>query len=133
MLPVRHLLVLRDKSVPTESGAASDPPGWVRDYALFLLTPDGMVAAWYSGAERIYGFTNSEIVGHSVEMLYPSEAGLAVRLREELQRSATEAAKTCRRADCIGPILPRRNTGRLTNWRMKRASNSTPALPLKKS
>ena len=82
VLPARHLLVLGDKSVP--------PASWVRDFALFLLTPDGMVAAWYSGAERIYGFTNSEIVGHSVEMLYPSQAGLAVRLREELQRSATE-------------------------------------------
>ena len=90
VLPVRHLLVLRDKSVTPQTGAGSDPPGWVQDYALFLLTPEGKVAAWYSGAERIYGFTSSEIDGHSVESLYPSEAGLAVRLREELQRSAVE-------------------------------------------
>ena len=57
VLPVRHLLVLRDKTKSAE--ADKDPsrnsiPSWVQDYALFLLDVNGQVAAWYGGAERIY-------------------------------------------------------------------------------
>jgi PAS domain S-box-containing protein len=35
----------------------------VVDYAIFMLTPDGIVASWNSGAERIKGYTADEIVG----------------------------------------------------------------------
>jgi formate hydrogenlyase transcriptional activator len=57
VLPVRHLLVLRDKTAPTETedGSADRIPAWVQDYALFLLDVDGRIVTWYSGAERIYG------------------------------------------------------------------------------
>ena len=58
VLPVRHVLVLRDKTAPAETGQADKDriPAWVQDYALFLLDVDGRVAAWYSGAARIYGY-----------------------------------------------------------------------------
>jgi formate hydrogenlyase transcriptional activator len=61
VLPLRHLLVLRDKTSPpgdVEMGkelAKADVPGWVQDLAFFLLDGDGKVVAWYAGAERIYG------------------------------------------------------------------------------
>ena len=48
------------------------------------------MAAWYSGAERIYGYTGAEAIGQHVALLYPSEDTLRVRLREELKRSAAE-------------------------------------------
>jgi PAS domain S-box-containing protein len=35
----------------------------VRDYAIFMLDPDGLVTSWNAGAERIKGYTASEIVG----------------------------------------------------------------------
>ena len=108
VLPVRHLLVLRDKSGPADTegqpqDALSDIPAWVRDYALFLLDANGNVAAWYSGAERIFGYTSDEATGKSVSVLYPSEDTLEVQLREELKRAATEghfgAEDWCMRKD----------------------------------
>ena len=73
VLPVRHLLLLRDKTKPAE--ADKDPsrnpiPSWVRDYALFLLDVDGQIVAWYAGAERIYGFKSGETVGRHLSVLY---------------------------------------------------------------
>ena len=35
----------------------------VRDYAIFLLDPDGRVASWNAGAERIKGYQAAEILG----------------------------------------------------------------------
>jgi PAS domain S-box-containing protein len=94
-LPVRHLLVLRDKNVEAETdaeaqAAAAKIPAWVQDYALFLLDVEGTVVAWYSGAERVYGYTEAEAIGQPVALLYPSEDTLPVRLREELNRSAAQ-------------------------------------------
>jgi PAS domain S-box-containing protein len=35
----------------------------VKDYAIFMLNTEGYVASWNSGAERIFGYTSSEIIG----------------------------------------------------------------------
>ena len=93
VLPVRHLLVLRDKTKPAE--ADKDPsqntiPSWVQDYALFLLDVDGQIVAWYAGAERIYGYKSDEAVGQHVSLLYAGEDALRVKLDEELKRAAAE-------------------------------------------
>lgn len=93
VLPVRHLLVLRPKTAPSETEPEPAPgasPAWVQDYALFLLNRDGDVVAWYSGAERIYGYREVEAIGQPVAMFYPREDTLRIRLREELKRSAAE-------------------------------------------
>jgi formate hydrogenlyase transcriptional activator len=95
LLPVRHLLVLRDKTEPAgaegRSGTIrSDIPAWVQDYALFLLDAEGKVVSWYSGAARIYGYTSAEVTGRHVSVLYPADDTLRVRLLEELKRSAAE-------------------------------------------
>src|SRR5882672_1982975 len=34
----------------------------VKDYAIFMLDPDGHVASWNTGAQRIYGYTADDIV-----------------------------------------------------------------------
>jgi formate hydrogenlyase transcriptional activator len=93
VLPVRHLLLLRDKTKPAE--ADKDPsrnriPSWVQDYALFLLDVDGQVAAWYAGAERIYGYKSDEAVGRHVSVLYPGEDKLRGKMKEDLERAAGE-------------------------------------------
>ncbi len=92
VLPVRHVLVLHDKTAPAEAGPSEtgSSPLWVRDYALFLLDVDGRVAAWYSGATRIYGYNADEALGQDVSFLYPSEDTLSFQLREELKRAAGE-------------------------------------------
>ena len=83
VLPVRHLLVLKDKS------PQSIVPAWVQDYALFLLNVEGEIVAWYAGAERIYGYSTSEIVGHSAAVFYPEEDAFT-KLQERLKRGAAE-------------------------------------------
>ncbi len=35
----------------------------IRDYAIFLLDPDGFVATWNAGAQRIKGYADDEILG----------------------------------------------------------------------
>ena len=42
----------------------------VTDYAIYLLTPQGIVANWNPGAERAKGYIASEIVGHHFELFY---------------------------------------------------------------
>jgi formate hydrogenlyase transcriptional activator len=90
--PVRHLVLLYDKSEPTE--AYKDPsqntiPSWVQDYALFLLDAEGQIVAWYAGAERIYGYKSGEVIGQHVSLFYPDEDALR-KLREKLKRAAGE-------------------------------------------
>jgi PAS domain S-box-containing protein len=46
----------------------------VRDYAIFLLTPDGRVASWNAGAEAIKGYTAKEIIGQHISRFYPPDA-----------------------------------------------------------
>jgi formate hydrogenlyase transcriptional activator len=86
VLPVRHLLVLHEKNTPgTDRDQA---PSWVQDYALFLLDVDGLIVSWYSGAERIYGYSGEEAAGKHVSFLYPAEENPGGG--PELNRSAAE-------------------------------------------
>jgi PAS domain S-box-containing protein len=43
----------------------------VKDYAIFMLDPDGHVATWNSGAQRIKGYTADEIIGQHFSVFYP--------------------------------------------------------------
>ncbi len=89
VLPVRHLLVLRDKE--RADGGEKDPiPSWVQDYALFLLDADGQIVSWYSGAERIYGYRGDEVADKHVSCLQPGEEESGAEPRHELDRAAAE-------------------------------------------
>lgn len=45
----------------------------VQDYAIFMLDPEGRVATWNLGAERIKGYRASEIIGQHFSQFYSSE------------------------------------------------------------
>jgi PAS domain S-box-containing protein len=45
----------------------------VRDYAIFMLDPDGNVATWNRGAQRIKGYAPEEIIGKHFSKFYPPE------------------------------------------------------------
>ena len=45
----------------------------ITDYAIYMLTPEGFVANWNAGAERIKGYKASEIVGKHFSVFYPPE------------------------------------------------------------
>ena len=67
----------------------------VSDYAIFMLEPDGTVATWNTGAERIKGYSAREIIGRHFSIFYPPEA----LDRNWPQRELEEAARRGRFED----------------------------------
>ena len=45
----------------------------VRDYAIFLLDPSGVVASWNPGAQRLKQYTADEIIGRHFSVFYPEK------------------------------------------------------------
>lgn len=45
----------------------------VKDYAIFMLNPDGTIATWNEGAKRFKGYTENEIIGKHFRIFYPQE------------------------------------------------------------
>jgi PAS domain S-box-containing protein len=45
----------------------------VRDYAIFMLDPDGTVRSWNAGAQAIKGYEAREIIGRPMDTFYPPE------------------------------------------------------------
>lgn len=45
----------------------------VRDYAIFMLDPEGYVSTWNTGAERIKGYKATEIIGQHFSRFYPED------------------------------------------------------------
>ncbi|HKR15478.1 MAG TPA: PAS domain S-box protein [Pyrinomonadaceae bacterium] len=43
------------------------------DYAIFTMTIDGLINYWNAGAERIFGYTEKEILGKSAAILFTPE------------------------------------------------------------
>ncbi|HEX6363760.1 MAG TPA: PAS domain S-box protein, partial [Albitalea sp.] len=60
----------------------------VTDYAIFMLTPEGRVATWNAGAERIKGFRAEDILGQHFSRFYAPEAVASGWPDEELRRAA---------------------------------------------
>ena len=42
----------------------------IRDYAIFMLDPQGIVSSWNSGAQRFKGYTAAEIIGQHFSRFY---------------------------------------------------------------
>jgi PAS domain S-box-containing protein len=71
---------LRDER---EIGASSSPPHGeealallveaVQDYAIFLLSPDGRILSWNSGAKRLKGYSRDEAIGRHFSTFYTPE------------------------------------------------------------
>ncbi|HUS67127.1 MAG TPA: PAS domain S-box protein, partial [Kofleriaceae bacterium] len=62
----------------------------VRDYAIFMLDPDGRVATWNSGARLIKGYLPEEIVGEYIGRFYTEEDRVAGRPAMLLARAVAE-------------------------------------------
>lgn len=46
----------------------------VRDYAIFMLDPNGYVASWNKGAQRLKGYKADEIIGRHFSVFYPPDS-----------------------------------------------------------
>ena len=60
----------------------------VGDYAIFMLSPGGIVSSWNAGAARIKGYAAHEIIGSSFERFYTPDALAVGWPAEELRRAA---------------------------------------------
>ena len=62
----------------------------VRDYAIFLLTPEGRIASWNSGAELIKQYKAPEIIGRHFSVFYERAAVASGWPQEELRRAIAQ-------------------------------------------
>jgi len=57
------------------------------DDAIIGVTLDGIIVSWNRGAERLYGYTGEEVIGHSTSLLIPTyRAGERANLLERIRR-----------------------------------------------
>ncbi|SFV11731.1 hybrid sensor histidine kinase/response regulator [Pseudoduganella namucuonensis] len=64
----------------------------VTDYAIYMLSPEGIVRTWNAGAQRFKGYTHDEIVGQHFSRFYTDEDRAAGRPAYAL-RTALETGK----------------------------------------
>ncbi|MBP2161090.1 MULTISPECIES: EAL domain-containing protein [Asticcacaulis] len=75
----------------------------VRDYAIFMLDPDGRIANWNKGAQRIKGYTGDEVIGRHFAEVSAIDAAARVTaaagLKTALETGRYEAEGLHRRKD----------------------------------
>jgi PAS domain S-box-containing protein len=57
----------------------------VKDYAIFLLDPQGFIATWNEGAHRLKQYEPSEIIGKHFSIFYPESDVIAGKPARELE------------------------------------------------
>jgi rsbT co-antagonist protein RsbR len=70
----------------------------ITEYEVIRLDENGLVSSWHPGAERLTGYTASEIVGRPVSVFYTPEDIAVGRLEQEL-RTAVETGR-CETEGC---------------------------------
>jgi PAS domain S-box-containing protein len=53
------------------------------DFAIFTIDPNGVTTSWNRGAERLLGYPEAEIIGHSADVLFPAEEGGSTAAEDE--------------------------------------------------
>jgi PAS domain S-box-containing protein len=62
----------------------------VKDYAIYMIDPEGLVTSWNAGAERIKGYSADEIIGKSFSVFYTEEDRTAGLPQTALQTALRE-------------------------------------------
>ncbi|MEO5695370.1 MAG: PAS domain S-box protein [Usitatibacter sp.] len=57
----------------------------VQDHAIFMLDPQGRVVSWNAGAEKIKGYSATEVIGRNFSVFFPAEEIALGRPREVLR------------------------------------------------
>jgi two-component system CheB/CheR fusion protein len=60
------------------------------DYAIVTLDAEGRATSWNKGAERMFGYTEAEMLGRTLERLFTPEDQLAGAREEEMRRAREE-------------------------------------------
>ncbi|MGE0525951.1 MAG: PAS domain S-box protein [Bdellovibrionales bacterium] len=64
----------------------------VKDYAIFMLDPEGRVATWNEGARTLKGYQTSEVIGRHFSIFYPQEA-IAIQFPQKELQVAIEVGR----------------------------------------
>lgn len=59
----------------------------IKDHAVCMLSPEGLVSSWNPGAERVKGYHADEILGQPVSIFYTAEDLADGRPRKELRKA----------------------------------------------
>lgn len=62
----------------------------VKDYAIYVLNPDGIIQTWNSGAERINGYRADEVIGRHFSIFYTEEDCKSGKPAAELAVAASQ-------------------------------------------
>ena len=58
----------------------------VKDYAIFMVDPAGMIMNWNLGAQKIFGFPDTDTIGHHYRMLFPADVVRSGIVDKELEK-----------------------------------------------
>lgn len=59
----------------------------VVDYAIYMLDPEGRIASWNAGAQRVKGYSAPEVIGRHYSMFFTQEAIQSGKPQQELERA----------------------------------------------
>jgi PAS domain S-box-containing protein len=62
----------------------------VKDYAIFSTDPEGLINSWNTGAERVFGYTESEIIGLPIVTLFTPEDRASGQPEYEMKTAAEQ-------------------------------------------
>ncbi len=62
----------------------------IKDYAVFMLSPEGVVTTWNKGAESIKGYRSDEIIGRHFSQFYTEDDVVSGKPQRELRIAAAE-------------------------------------------
>ena len=75
----------------------------VKDYAIFMIDPEGRVMSWNKGAQQIKGYTQAEIIGQPISVFYTDEDNQRgepyLNLRRALEEGRYESIGLRKRKD----------------------------------
>ncbi|MCP4253913.1 MAG: PAS domain S-box protein, partial [Candidatus Scalindua sp.] len=58
-----------------------------KDYAIFMITPDGIIESWNEGVRAIKGYNEEEVIGKHISIFYPEEDIISGKIERELQEA----------------------------------------------
>ena len=111
------------------------------DDAIVSKTLDGVIESWNIGAERVFGYTAEEAIGHHISLIIPpdrldEEAGVLARLRrgEKIEHFETvRRTKDGRLVDISLTVSPIKSSdGRMSARRRWRATSPSAASPTRR-
>ncbi|SAL18041.1 chemotaxis protein [Caballeronia humi] len=85
------------------------------DYVIIVQDPKGVIQSWNAGAERVFGYAQSEAVGRNIEMLFTAEDRALTMPEHERSAALREGrfederwhvAKNGKRVFCSGVMTP---------------------------